>query len=175
MALEVYNGTNPTTAEALSGVADCIDFADKFYGSNLSGSTAEKEATIRRVNTYMMGLPWAGSLTHGYAQSVPFPRTGLTGVPSGAIPPVVIQAQHMLARAEHKTIGALSPDASQGGQVKREKLDVLEVEYFAPASADASRVLVTGALELLAPYLKAGALDAMGLTDHKPLWGMTAV
>lgn len=167
MALIIYDGSNPTTAEALASVADCEDFAASYYGSNLAGSTAEKEATILRTNSYMMGLPWSSAPLHGLAQTVPFPRVGFDGVPWQ-----IIQAQHMFARAEHQSIGALNPTVTNGGLVKREKVDVLEVEYVEPKTADASRQLVTDALNLIKPFLKAGALADMGLTDHSPKWGI---
>lgn len=167
MALIIYDGTNPTTAQALSGVDDCVAFAASYYGSNLAGSEAEKEATILRTNSYMMGLPWSTAPENGLEQTVPFPRVGFDGVPWQ-----IIQAQHMFARAEHQTTGALNPTVTSGGLVKREKVDVLEVEYVEPKTADASRQLVTDALTLLKPFLKAGALADMGLTDHSRTWGI---
>ena len=167
MALVIYDGTNPTTAQALSGVDDCVAFAGAYYGSNLAGSTAEKEATILRTNSYMMGLPWSTEPTNGLAQTVPFPRVGFVGVPWQ-----IIQAQHMFARAEHMSIGALNPTVKSSERVKRKKLDVLEKEFFEPANADASRQLVTDALTLLKPFLKSGALADMGLTDHSRTWGI---
>lgn len=170
MALIIYDGTNPTTAQALSGVAAWDAFATAYYGVLPSGSDAEKEATILRVNSYMMGLPWSSAPLHGLEQTVPFARVGFDGVPWQ-----VIQAQHMFARAEHQTTGALNPTVTSGGLVKREKVDVLEVEYVEPKTADASRQLVTDALTLLKPFLKSGALGAFGLTDHTRKWGIAAV
>lgn len=167
MALIIYDGTNPTTAQALSGVADCTTFGEAYYGHSLTGSTAEKEATILRTNSYMMGLPWSTEPANGLDQTVPFPRVGFDDVPWQ-----VIQAQHMFSRAEHQSVGALNPTVTSGGLVKREKVDVLEVEYVEPPNADASRQLVTDALTLIKPFLKAGALADMGLTDHSRTWGI---
>lgn len=170
MALEVYDGTNPTTAESQTSVADCVTFAAAYYGSNLPGSVTDKEATLRRTNSYMMGLPWATEPANGLAQTVPFPRVGYEGVPWQ-----VTQSVHMFARAEHQSTGALNPTVTSGGLVKREKVDVLEVEYVEPKTADTSRQLVTDALTLIAPFLKPGALADMGLTEHRARWGVAAV
>lgn len=160
MALIIYDGTNPTTAEALASVTDCSTFAAAYYGHSLSGSDADKEAAIRRANAYMMSLPWVDSPTYGLEQTVPFPRGG-----SDKIPWQVVSAQHKFARAEFIKLNALSPNVSASEQVTREKVGPLEVEYAEPKSADAAQVLVTDALRDLKPFLKPTALAQMGLTD----------
>lgn len=170
MALIVYDGTNPTSAETLVSVAECEAFADTYYNGNLTASTAEKEATLRRTNNYLMGLPWSTIPENGLAQTVPFPRVGFDDVPWQ-----IKNAAHILARAEHQSEGALNPTVTSGGLIKREKVDVLEVEYFEPTTADGSRQLVTDALTLLKPFLQAGALGDMGLTDTTVKWGVVAV
>lgn len=172
MALEVYDGTNPTTAEALVSVAECEAFAIEYYGSSLTASTAAKEATLRRVNAFLVALPWRTAASEGLAQTVPFPREGYDGVPWQ-----VKNAAHMLARTEHKNIGALSPAGTITGARKRVKVDTIEVEYQTPeeARADAGKTVVSDAMRLLQPFLKVGALEDMGLVETRQTWGIAAV
>jgi hypothetical protein len=172
MALEVYDGTNPTTAEAQVSVAKCEAFALKYYGSNLTASEAAKEATLRRVNAAAMAFPWKTKPLFGLAQTVPFPREGYDGVPWQ-----VEHALHMLARTEHQNIGALSPAGTITGARKRVKIDTIEVEYQPPeeARADAGKTVVSDAMRLLQPFLKVGALEDMGLVETRQTWGIAAV
>lgn len=172
MALEVYNGTNPTTADALVSVAEYDAFHTEYYGTAATGTISEKEATMRRVNAFLVALPWKTAASDGLAQTVPFPRDGYDGIPWQ-----VEQAAHMLARTEQQTVGALSPAGTITGARKRVKVDTIEVEYQTPddARADASRVVVSDAMRLLEPFLKIGALEDMGLTESRQAWGIAAV
>ena len=177
MALEVYDGTNPTTAESLVSVADYDTFHSDYYGTAATGTTVEKEATLRRVNAFMMGLPWKGKETNGYEQTVPFPREGLSEIPDDYVPFKVIDAAHMLARTEHQNVGALSPAGTITGARKRVKVDTIEVDYQMPeeARADAGKTVVSDAMRLLQPFLKVGALEDMGLVETRQSWGIAAV
>ena len=158
MALIIEDGTGVANANAMSSAADCVTFATEYYGSSLTGSTAEREATILRVINYMMSLPWHGELTYGNTQLTPYPRTGVTGYAATDMPWQVIKAQHILARAEHKAVGTLAPSGKVADQRKKVKVDVIEVEYVdTDASIDAQRTTVTDAMDLLAPFLIGGA------------------
>ena len=78
------------------------------------------------------------------AQSTLFPRMGV------AIPRAIRQAQLMLAVAAD-TNDLLSATTEQ--VAKREKVDVIEVEYFENKDAVNGSPLLTLVNELLAPYL----------------------
>ena len=78
------------------------------------------------------------------AQSTLFPRMGV------AIPRAIRQAQLMLAVAAD-TNDLLSATTEQ--VAKREKVDVIEVEYFESKDAVNGSPLLTLVNELLAPYL----------------------
>ena len=78
------------------------------------------------------------------AQSTLFPRMGV------AIPRAIKQAQLMLAVAAD-TNDLLSATTEQ--VAKREKVDVIEVEYFENKDAVNGSPLLTLVNELLAPYL----------------------
>lgn len=165
MALIIENGTGVAGAEAYADVADCSAWAVLFYGHSLTGNTADKEAAIRRAVAYMDGLAWKGTRTFGRGQSLAWPRTGSTdceGLSIGAntIPPEVIYAQHVFARAEFQSPGILAPSVNLGAVVRREKVDVIEQEF------DTSRM--QGTVDELRPLLTM-ALDKIGcLLASKP-------
>ena len=133
MALIVENGTGVVNADCWADVTSCSAWAVSRYGSSLNGDTADKEAAIRRAVDYMNSLPWKGARTFARAQSLAWPRSGVVdgegnAIGANEIPKEVIFAQHSLARAEFISVGVLTPSASRLG-VKREKVDVIEVEY----------------------------------------------
>lgn len=155
MALIIEDGTGVANAQAYSDAADCITFATTYFGSSLTGSTADKEATILRTVNFMNSLNWIGDPTFGRAQELSWPRTGVDDIGTGEIPREVIKAQHILARAEHAAIGALAPSGSVSGQVIKEKVDVIEITYAeTQGGVESERVTVTDAMDLLAPFLR---------------------
>lgn len=154
MALIIEDGTGVANAQAYADAADCITFATTYYGSSLTGSTADKEATILRTVNFMNSLNWKGTTTFGRAQELSWPRTGVDDIGTGEIPREVVKAQHILARAEHASIGTLAPTGSVAGQVTKEKVDVIEITYAeTDGSVENQRVTVTDAMDLIAPFL----------------------
>lgn len=161
MALIIEDGTNVGGADAYASVADCSAWAVLYYGAALSGSNADKEAAIRRAVAYLDGLRWKGARTHGRDQSLAWPRDGVTdceglSIASDEIPDEVIFAQHVLARVEFQSPGALSPSLNLGAVVKREKVDVIEVEYDTArmqGNAAELRQIVTMAMDKIACLL----------------------
>lgn len=155
MALIVEDGTNVAGADAYDSVAGCSAWAVKYFGHALTGSNDDKEAAIRRVVAYLDGLKWKGTRTHGRGQSRAWPRDGVTDceglyIASDVIPPELIFAQHVLARVEFQSPGALSPSLNLGGVVKREKVDVIEVEYDTArlqGNAQEMRPIITMAMD----------------------------
>lgn len=105
------------------------------------------------------GSQFTGSPTGGFAQERAWPRTGATAyrasIPDDVVPTAVIQASYHAALYEAQNPGGLAVSATGTGNIKREKTDVLETEYFAgsgDALADATPTL--SAVEgLLAPFL----------------------
>jgi len=77
-----------------------------------------------------------GQRTGGAAQEEAWPRTGATvnctvAIPSDLIPPAVVTASYRAAWLEGETPGILNGSAGTAGtRVKREKVDVVEAEYF---------------------------------------------
>lgn len=118
-------------------------------------------------NTY--GSRFWGVPTLGIAQERAWPRTGAKAygqaIPDGAIPVAVEQASYAAAHHEAFFPGSLSVAASHAGAVKREKVEVLEVEYVAGSGdvvADAT-VRLTAVEGLLAPFLRSETPAGLGL------------
>ena len=161
MALIIENGTNVAGAEAYADVTACSAWSVAYYGSAMTGSTADKEAAIRRAVAYLDSLKWKGARTHGRDQSLAWPRDGVTdceglAIASDEIPDELIFAQHTLDRVEFLSPGALSPSVSLGGVVKREKVDVIEVEYDTArmqGNAQEMRPIITMAMDKIACLL----------------------
>ena len=162
MALVIETGAGIANADCYADVTACSAYAVAYYGASLAGSPADKEAAIRRAAAYMNGLAWKGTRTHGRAQGLAWPRSGVTdceglAIGSGEIPTDVINAQHELARAEFSAPGVLSPSMARSkATVVREKVDVLEREYDTDnltGSIDDARVIVTAAMDRLKCYL----------------------
>lgn len=78
---------------------------------------------------YRCWFEFPGIKTGGLMQEREWPRTGVTGVPDDLVPPAVEQATYEAAAREANTPGSLRPDVNPATVVKREKVDVLEVEY----------------------------------------------
>lgn len=116
----------------------------------------------QRGSAYIDGLYGArflGLPTDPLSQERAWPRTGATvhrtAIPSDTIPAAVINASYAAAYHEALNPGGLAVAVTPAQQVKREKVDVLEVEYFAgsgDAVADATPIL-TAVEGLLAPVL----------------------
>ena len=139
MALIIEDGTGVPNADSYETVAECEAFSLAYFGQNLTGNTASKEASLRRAFYYMQGLRW---------------KPGVYPLFGGTIPAAVKHAQTLFARAEHKNAGALSPNVTLGGQKVLNKVDVLGWEVTGPeATVENSRPIVTAAFDFLRPYL----------------------
>lgn len=156
MTLIVEDGTGKTDAESFCTVA----FADSYHSNR--GSTAwaaltepAKEAALRLATDYMeqvYRLAWAG-FRSTEEQALSWPRDDVPrqdtyyNVYSSEIVPVEVQrACSILALTA--SASELAPDVDR--VAKREKVDVIEVEYF-----DAGRpwVRYRAVDNLLAPFL----------------------
>lgn len=108
----------------------------------------------------MYGARFSGTPVDPLTQVRAWPRTGATlsrygtPIPENLIPTAVIEASYFASLQEANAPGSLNPAATGAGQVKREKVDVIEVEYFGgsgDALADATTTIA--AVEgLLAPF-----------------------
>lgn len=107
----------------------------------------------------LYGSRFTGVPTGGLAQERAWPRTGATAyktaIPDDVIPVRVEQASYFAALQEANEPGSLAVSASAAGTIKRERIDVIDTEYFAgsgDAVADAT-VRIAAVEGLLGPFL----------------------
>lgn len=161
MSLLVETGTGASNSESYASVAN----ADSYHSNRgcapwATLTTAQKEEALRRSTDYIeqvYGQYWQGAQVNE-TQALSFPRSGVVvnGYTLGytSIPARLINATCELAYKAAS--GNLSPDLTQG--VKREKVDVLEVEYM-DASSPVTRLRVID--NMLAPLLTSMPNSAM--------------
>jgi hypothetical protein len=158
MAFVVEDGTGLSSATSLVSLA-----AAKAYWTDRGGQVdwdAEndivKQTGLIRASDYVRNqhrYRWIGA-KKTYAQTMPWPRTGVverdgTAVPDNVVPWRVAEAvSYLAARALTED---LSPDLSHGGGVQSESVDALSVSYFPGFSVYAIIQAVDG---MIAPLLR---------------------
>ena len=152
----------------MAGYGDDTAFAawltDNGYSLPVGAPTP---AVLRqRGSVYVDGLPaiqgkrFPGSPTDGYAQERAWPRTGATiygaDIPVDAIPEPIVQASYAAGWYEANNVGGLSAATSSASSVKREKVDVIETEYFEGSgnSLRDAAVMLQSVEGLLAPFFE---------------------
>ncbi|CZT29839.1 DnaT-like ssDNA-binding protein [Pseudomonas cerasi] len=153
-------------------VADADAYHAARANTAWNGDDKPKQAALIRASAYIDGKfqaqnscgRWeslfSGAKTGGRAQALQWPRTGATDtegyeIPTEEIPVEVVQATYEAALREIAVPGSLSPDYVASAAIKRQKVDVLEIEYQA-ASTDVgvpTRPVITVVDELIAPLL----------------------
>jgi hypothetical protein len=115
-------------------------------------------AALHRATTYIdgtYGARFLGIPTDGLVQVDAWPRTGVPGVASDAIPAKVEYAAYEAALAELKQTGSLSRTVDPSRLVKRQKVDTIEREFFEPGKdvAAVATPILTIIEGLLSPFL----------------------
>jgi hypothetical protein len=157
-----------------------VALADAYHTSRGNGAwaglSAAKLSALIRASAYVDGLAqktfksgrigtlFPGTKTGGRAQVLAWPRSGATDIDGteiddDSVPVEVLNATYEAALREVVEAGSLSPDYVPSSQIKREKVDVLETEYF---QADPRPVVVI-VRELLGPVMSGGAGDITGI------------
>lgn len=107
--------------------------------------TAPAPAVLRaRGSTYVDGYEryWTGQRTGGVMQELGWPRTGATinctvPIADDVIPPAVVTASYRAAWLDASTPGILTGSTvTAGARVKRQKVDVIEREFFDDGKAE---------------------------------------
>jgi hypothetical protein len=138
ITLTVEDGS-ATVASANSYIE--LTFADSFC-ENLGLTAWASAATDTRSSAILRGMAYLDSLNfrgakEDYDNPLEWPRSGVVDDDGYAIDYDEIPAKLMKATAQAAYEEILSPGALQStisGGVKREKIDVLEIEYFASSS-----------------------------------------
>ncbi len=154
MALVQETGTGAdTSANTFATVAEAIAYwAARNDTSWAALSTAAQEAALLRAMDYLETRPRFRGQKVRADQPLTWPRSGAVdddGNSLTLVPAKVKTAQIELAYRNGVGATDLSPDIPAGGQKKREKVDVIEVEYFDGAEAAPAFPLVTRMLRAL--------------------------
>ncbi|WP_346399925.1 DnaT-like ssDNA-binding protein [Pseudomonas syringae] len=153
-------------------VADADAYHAARANTAWTGEDMAKQAALIRASAYIDGKfqaqnscgRWeslfSGVKTGGRAQALQWPRTGATDtegheIPAEEIPIEVVQATYEAALREIALPGSLSPDYVASTAIKRQKVDVLEIEYQAASNTSGvpTRPVITVVDELIAPLL----------------------
>lgn len=135
MALVIEDGTCVADADSFVSLADA-DAHFVSYGGFWTGDDPDKEAALRRAALWLSTyIKWHGTKT--CTGRLAWPRSGVSdcegvAIADNAIPYQVVFAQLAAASLELQSPGALTPNITPGGQVLREKVDVIEVTYMTP-------------------------------------------
>lgn len=122
------------------------DYIDATYGARFTGHVADPVAQVRQ---WPRQDAWVRDVA----------------IPEDSVPPAVIAASYHAAWFEANTPGGLIRGGCTSGNVQREKVDVIEVEYqvvtlATPADAVALMTPVISIVEgLLTPYLRGAFYD----------------
>lgn len=179
MALTVETGAIVTGAESYVSAADCTTYHTNRGNTAWTGTDAVKEAALRRATAYLDGhyrARWKGCRVYPLTQALEWPRAGVRIVDEQVyydVPPsfydseysgflaITTIPQRLKDACCELALRALSGDLAEDftSGVKREKVDVLETEYFQGAAPGTTYRIVD---DLLSDFLKpAGTADVV--------------
>ena len=147
MALTIENGTGVTGADSFATTAELDTVHTNYLAHTETGSTAQKEAGLRRAFLFMRSLPWRSD----YA----WPTIG------GTINSDIKTAQCIFAHTELQKVNALAPSVIAGQQKVLIKAGDIGWQATGASGVDAQRTVVTMAMDLLADYLEASGVSTI--------------
>jgi len=146
MAFVPEDGSIIPGANSFVSLAEANSFHADRGNTAWAGTDNVKEAALIKATDYIeqtYGHKWLGELISPH-QSLSWPRENVPNVASDEIPVKLKQAVCTLALEALTT--DLNPALARGGLVKREKVDVIEVEYMDGAKSETKRPAVDGLL-----------------------------
>jgi len=155
MALIVEDGTGLSTAESYISTADADTYIAAYKGADATwdaATTSAKEIAARQATQYLDGAyNWKGEI-YSSGQALDWPRNYIyndRGLMEVGIPTKLEQAT---AEIMFLIVGgtSISINIDKAKQTKREKVDVIEVEYESGASNQPSFPIVN---RLLADFV----------------------
>ncbi len=149
MPFVVEDGTGVGEADSFASVAQARQYAAA-RGKEFPDNDVEVEQLLTLAIDYLKTIKFSGEPLNS-TQSLPFPRVGF-GLPSA-----IVSSQIILALEARNADLQPNPTA----EVQREKVDVLEVQYFPSSSRPGERQIFSKVEALLEPYL-AGAEQSSG-------------
>jgi len=145
MAFVVEDGSAKSEANALVTLEECTSYHQQRGNSAWTGTQAEMEAAIVKASDHLCrAYRWRGRRVSA-DQGLCWPRGAEDGllplldgegfaIPRDGVPPAVRQACCELA-LEAVAGRELGPVRERGGMLRREKVDLVEVEYAPGAPA----------------------------------------
>lgn len=146
MAFVVETGEVVPGANSFVSLAEANSFHADRGNTAWSGDDNVKEAALIKATDYIeqtYSHRWCGEPVYPH-QDLSWPRENVLGIASDEIPVKLKQAVCTLALEALTT--DLNPALARGGLVKREKVDVIEVEYMDGAGAETKRPAIDGLL-----------------------------
>jgi hypothetical protein len=161
MALVVEDGTGKSDAESFASVTEANTYWTNRGNSAWAANDAAKEVALRKAADYLeqkyRGL-WLGSRVLA-TQALSWPRIGVT-VDGFPVPPTLVPMEVKRSAIElalRAVDGELLPDAiSSSGDVIREKLGEMEVEYSAGTNTGGGDPVYAAATKWLSLFLSNG-------------------
>lgn len=164
VTLIVEDGTGRSDANAIVSLAE---FKAYFDGRGTSYSTYADDllnAAIVRASSFLVNAyVWQGQKINMRAQTMPFPRFGVTdregwSIATNEIPHEVKAACCEIALYEAANPGAMNPSVVQSEKVRSEQVGSIRVEYanLFNSAADTRPVLLA-VNDLLWPFFGSGA------------------
>lgn len=155
MSFIAATGENIDEANSMVSVEYCDQYHTLRGNSLWTGSDSVKQAALIKATDYIEQVyagRWLGTIERTGGLS--WPRYGAGLYEDDAIPEPLKKAVCELAL--EALSGDLNPAISPDPAVKREKVDVIETEYFEPKRGYKIRPVVAG---LLAPLLRGSAFN----------------
>lgn len=164
ITLTVEDGTGKSDANALVALDAFKAYCDG-RGLSYSGFTDDVlSGGIVRASAFLgSAYYWIGTKINGRAQTMPFPRSGVTdrdgfAVASDEVPREIATACCELALFEATTPGGLNPTVVLAEKVTSEQVGPIRVEYANLfSSASASRPVLLQVEDLIAPFVDAAS------------------
>ena len=138
MAVTIENGTGVTGADSFITASEFDAISLAYLGHSETGSTASKEAALRRAFLFMRSLTWR--------EEYPWPTMG------GTIPADIKTAQGIFGHYEAKTPNSLAPTVVAGSQKVLNKVGELGWQVMGQTGVEAQRASVLMAIDLLKDY-----------------------
>ena len=152
MPLIIEDGSIVEGANSYVTGVEYLDWSDARFGNNRTArpsQSSDADRLVLRATDYFETLHFIGEKVSS-AQSLQWPRTGAVidgfEYPSNQIPPEVKSSIFELAYAHETGIGLMQ---ERERKVKKEKADVVEVEYFESSAAQAYSRAVSVTLQKL--------------------------
>lgn len=136
-----------------------------------AASDADQQYAIIRATQAVDSVykgKWKGNPTEYGTQELEWPRSGVTvgstSIDDDVIPAAIKKAVCEAALRELASPGSMTPDLDRGGEIKRVKADVVEVEYMDGANSTTTFTAIDGLLADLVTGTSASVIDSYDLT-----------